>query len=483
MKKLLPCLLLSPLAAALAQPAVRVNLQAGAVIALPAGAAPSALAVADYNQDSRPDIAVCQRGLNSVAVYLQSVDAAFPNAPVGTYAAGQAPSGVVAVPLGKFPARPYIDLVAVSGPSNAYTLLTNHNDGSGTFTPVANANFSNVFDTSVNPQLLARDLNGDGWIDFAYTLDPAPPVTFQAGVYWQSLQSPTRVSTKTDRYQTGYRPASLALDDFNRDGVVDVVATNPAGNEFTVVLAGSSNGPNWSFNAGVQRLPSAGAGPVSVATGDVNADLLPDIVLAHEGSAELTLFLNSRSTQFGSPAAYPLSAAPRQVLLQDLNNDRLPELLVLTADGQLQVFQHTAAAGVTRYGTPAVFTTGPNPVTMQVADLNNDFLPDVVVGCAGDHTVRVFLNRSGVVSAARAPQLAGVEVYPNPATDRVTVLRSHAMQVPLTATLLDALGREVRRAVIAAPSTAVSVADVPRGVYLLRLSAPEGVLTQRLVVE
>ena len=62
---------LAPAILANAQPIVPVNLQSGAVITLPAGAAPSALAIADYSQDNRPDIALCQRGLGTVGVVKQ----------------------------------------------------------------------------------------------------------------------------------------------------------------------------------------------------------------------------------------------------------------------------------------------------------------------------------------------------------------------------------------------------------------------------
>ena len=470
-----------------AQPIALVNLQPGSIITLPVGAAPSALAIADYNQDNRADIAVCQRGLNSVGVYLQAASGGFPSTPAGTYATGQAPSGLVAVPLGQYPARPYIDLVAVSGPSNTYTLLTNSNNGSGTFTPVANGPSGNRFGQAtdlVSPQLLARDLDGNGWIDFAYSLDPTVFVR-DGGAYWQRLVSATRVATSTqfNRYQTGYRASSLALDDFNRDGVTDVVMTNPAGNQFTVVIAQLNSGaPDWNAASSGQLIASSGIRPVFVATGDVNGDLLPDIALAHEGSSEITLFLNSRTAGFGTPGSYPLSAAPRQVLLQDLNNDRLPEMLVLTADNKLQVFQHTGAAGLARYGTPIVLPTGSDPVTMQLADVDGDFLTDVVVGCAGDNTVRVYVNRSGVL-ATRTPRLTGVDVYPNPAQEQVTVRRTASLRGPLTATLVDALGRQVRRTEIFALTTSIPVADLPRGVYVLQLTTTEGVMNQRLVIE
>lgn len=492
MKKLLLCLLV-PASLAHAQSVPSVSLQAGAVIALPAGAAPSALALADFNQDFRRDrdIAVCQRGLGSVAVYLQTSGGNFPNPAAGTYAAGLRPSGLVVVPLGRAPARPSIDLVAISGPSSSYTLLTNNNDGTGTFTPVAGPARNTYFgfgNLSLNPQLLARDLDNNGLVDFVFTYDSQTFTIASNGIYRQELLNSTTVDTPYKEYfQTFYTPASLALDDFDRDGALDLVTTNANGHEFTVAFSDNPGqpGPCWrcAFSSRRQAQPSLGLRPVHVATADVNRDQLPDLALAHEGSSEVTLLLNLRNYQFGAAASYPLSGAPRKVALRDLNNDLYPELLVLTADNRLQVFQHTGSTGVSRYGTPLTLATGADPVTMELDDMNGDGLTDVVVGCAGDNTVRVFLNRSGVVSAARAPQLAGVSVSPNPATDRVTIQRPTSLTGPLTAVLLDALGREVRQVAVLAPAGTLSVAGLPQGVYVLRLSAPAGVSSQRLVVE
>lgn len=485
MKKLILCSLLASATLASAQVTVpAVNLQPGAVITLPAGAVPSATAVADYNQDNRPDIAVCQRGLGTVGVYVQSAAGNFPAGPVSTYAVGPGPTGLVAVVLGNSNNSAARDLVAISPVGGYYTLLTNNGNGTGTFTPVVNNTNQNFFGTSVpatNPQLLATDLDRNGWVDFIYTYDVN---NFSRGIYRTQLSTPTLIDFRLqDFVNLTYVPSGLALDDFDRDGTTDFVTTNPAGNEFTVVFAQRmGTQPDWNGSPYKIRLPSGGVRPVQVTAGDVNRDFLPDLVVAHEGSSEVTLFLNLNNHQFGAQVSYPLSAAPRRVQLTDLNRDGSPELLVLTADGRLQIFQHTGQPGATRYGTPLVLPTGSDPVTMQVVDVDGDYVPDVVVGCAGDNTVRVYLNRS-VTLAARPAQLVGVEVYPNPATDRVTVQRASTVQGPLTATLVDALGRVVRQVGITAPTTAIAVDDVPRGVYVLKLSGEAGVMNRRIVVQ
>jgi hypothetical protein len=156
-------------------------------------------------------------------------------------------------------------------------------------------------------------------------------------------------------------------------------------------------------------------------------------------------------------------------------------MLVLTANNQLQIFQHTSSTGITRYGTPITLATGTDPITMQIADMDGDFYPDIVVGCAGDNTVRMYLNRT--VLSTRPKQLTGISVYPNPATDQITVKQAAPLRSPLTAVMFDGVGREVRRMRVAAPIATLSVADLPRGMYVLQLSAAEGVTSQRIVVQ
>ncbi|GAA4392459.1 hypothetical protein GCM10023186_42980 [Hymenobacter koreensis] len=115
--------------------------------------------------------------------------------------------------------------------------------------------------------------------------------------------------------------------------------------------------------------------------------------------------------------------------------------------------------------------------------MDGDFVQDVVVACAGDHTVRVFLNRSmAQPTATRPAQLAGLDVYPNPAADRLTVQRPTGTRGPLAATLRDALGRAVLRFAVPEAATTVPVGELPRGVYVLQVNGPAGTATQRVVL-
>ncbi|QKG54242.1 FG-GAP-like repeat-containing protein [Hymenobacter sp. BRD67] len=88
------------------------------------------------------------------------------------------------------------------------------------------------------------------------------------------------------------------------------------------------------------------------------------------------------------------------------------------------------------------------------------------------------------VSAALAQQVA---LYPNPATKQAFVeLPVSLGRQAVTATLLDAVGREARTVVLPAQGAAphqLDLTELPTGIYMLRLSTSAGVVVKKLVVE
>ena len=89
--------------------------------------------------------------------------------------------------------------------------------------------------------------------------------------------------------------------------------------------------------------------------------------------------------------------------------------------------------------------------------------------------------------ATTAATQAQIAVYPNPARTLAYVELPAALGTqPVAATLLDALGREVRTTTLAAQGAQahqLSLAGLPAGVYALRLRTSAGVVAKKLVIE
>jgi hypothetical protein len=153
------------------------------------------------------------------------------------------------------------------------------------------------------------------------------------------------------------------------------------------------------------------------------------------------------------------------------------------------------AAGVYTFTASQLLNLGATPVYLR--DLQTGTLTDLrqqpsyqftVSNAAALNTTRfelVFSPRQvlATVPAALADQVA---LYPNPAQTQVAIeLPLSLSRQPVTAALLDALGRMVRQQVLPAGGAThlMPLADLATGVYSLRLTTETGTVVKKLVVE
>src|SRR5215468_2279423 len=93
-------------------------------------------------------------------------------------------------------------------------------------------------------------------------------------------------------FVAGNTPVSVAVGDFNGDGLPDLVVANFNSNNVSVLL-GNGDG---SFQAA--RNFGAGIGPASVAVGDFNGDGLPDLAVANVFSNDVSVLLGNGDGSF-----------------------------------------------------------------------------------------------------------------------------------------------------------------------------------------
>lgn len=93
------------------------------------------------------------------------------------------------------------------------------------------------------------------------------------------------------------------------------------------------------------------------------------------------------------------------------------------------------------------------------------------------------LTNPGVTATRAATAALPLEVYPNPTSQRLTVLLP-ASALPLQATLLDLTGRAVRHWTLPAhqPTAILDLGATAAGVYVLRIPGPAGTYQQKVVV-
>jgi hypothetical protein len=147
--------------------------------------------------------------------------------------------------------KPDMAVSTVSG------LAVLQNDGTGKFgqvRPVTNLYFS---------ALATADLDGDGWVDLVGTQQTTP------GYVSVILHNPDGSFKSPVSYQVGNNPISVAVGDFNRDGILDLAVLNQADDSISILL-GNGDG---TFQPPLNN-PTGGPGdgPTGLVVADFNGD-------------------------------------------------------------------------------------------------------------------------------------------------------------------------------------------------------------------
>src|ERR1035438_4838981 len=274
------------------------------VVNHPAGPSPNAVVVGDFNGDGRLDLAVANEGPNTISILLGNGDGTFK--PPASYAA-IVDSGFLAV--GDFNGDGKPDLIVGGSNSNAVSVLLGNGDGSFQSPVVTTVGISNPFPIAVG------DFNGDGRLDFAEVAFNTQSVSILLGNGDVSFQKPIG--------STVYGVSNLVIGDFNGDGKPDLAAATafslldgyPYGFGFVSILLGNGKG---GFRETVTR--NVGGTPASMAVGDFNGDGRPDVAAVISASNDVSILLNP----FGQAAQYPTGTSgtsPSSVAVGDFNGD------------------------------------------------------------------------------------------------------------------------------------------------------------------
>ncbi|KAA1395692.1 FG-GAP-like repeat-containing protein [Aeromicrobium ginsengisoli] len=196
-----------------------------------------------------------------------------------------------------------------------------------------------------------------------------------------SATSTTNFAPGVD-YETGNRPVSVVVGDFNGDGDPDVAA---AGSTVSVNLGGpgGSFGPATHYEGGFELR--------SIAIGDFDVDGNPDLVVADEYGDTVSVLLGRPDGTFGDPTYYPVDVTPTAVAVGDFNGDDDPDLAVTSGVNDTMSILLGGPGGT--FGPKTSFQAGfSSPLSVTVGDFNDDSDPDLAVG---DSAGKVFVLLGG----------------------------------------------------------------------------------------
>ncbi|MBI3657956.1 MAG: VCBS repeat-containing protein [Acidobacteria bacterium] len=369
-----------------------------------AGRNPLSVTTADFNGDAFADLAVANWDSNNVSVLLGRGDGTF-EAP-RHFAVGRGPNFILA---GDFNRDGLTDLVIACGgepehPGATLTVLLGAGDG--TFGEAMNIG------VGFSPSSMALDdFNGDGIPDLAVTLSGQAAATGTVAVLLGNGDGSFQLP---QNYTVGIEPSSVATGDFNSDGITDLAVANfsdpsyRGGGTTVSILLGIGDGtfgPPRNFEIDEWR----GRGPISIVAADFNGDGLSDLAVATVQGTSLFVLLGKGDGTFQLSASLRLSARPHTVVATDFNRDGIQDLAVTTAHtNSISIF---FGIGDGTFGSPINLAVGRPLYGLAVGDFNSDSSPDIAAADFGSNSVSIHLgNAAGTFQSAPTLEVGNLPV-------------------------------------------------------------------------
>ena len=200
-----------------------------------------------------------------------------------------------------------------------------------------------------------------------------------------------------------YQPISVSTRNLTAYSNQPFIVTFPGGGPFTsTTFAGRVD-----FNAGKN--------PSDIATGDFDNDGKPDLITSNFWSGSISAFRNTGGSgilSFADKIDFEAGHNPHNLAVGDIDGDGKLDIVLLNSHpsgglGQdtLSVFKNISTPGIISFAQRLTFLTGFIPADVAIVDLNNDRMPDLVVTNDGNESISIFRNNSsgGIISFVAQP--------------------------------------------------------------------------------
>ena len=338
----------------------------------------SFVGVGDINGDGNPDIVASSAvAAPPMMVPMDNVEILTGNGmgmfgSAGTVTANDAAQDVV---VGDFNNDGFQDLAVANMLTDDVSILLN--DGTGT---LGAATQVGTGAGGMPRELVAADLNGDGFLDLVVS----KPGLDEVSVLLNNMMGGFGAAA----FATGVQPTGIAVADINGDASFDVIVSNTGDGSVSVLLNDGVGalGAATTLNIGVMSTTQG------VTAGDFDMDGDQDVAVVVSDTMMVQILTNDAGA-LGIGPAVMVDPSALDIETGDLDNDGDLDLVITNGglEDQVSILVNDGT-GVMLLGLQ--LDAPDNPGDLELADMNGDGLLDIIVAESGSGTVEVFLNDS-----------------------------------------------------------------------------------------
>jgi hypothetical protein len=250
------------------------------------------------------------------------------------------------------------DVAVTSAYGSSYWILLGSGDGT-LQSPVE-------YSVWVNGPLYTGDFNGDGKVDLLLASGSGFAVAFGNG---DGTFAAALLDSSIPQYL-----GSIVIADFDHDGRDDVAGLTSPFSLPPAISISRSNG-DGTFQTPIQFLTGS-LGSVSLAAGNLNGDLYPDLVVGNSSSGSVSIILSDGAGGFQDPELFGTGGGGDSVLIADLDGDGALDLAV-GSQGTVAVLRGLPGGS---FASPQIFVIGGSGSPLFTGDIDGNGTPDLVTG-------------------------------------------------------------------------------------------------------
>jgi gliding motility-associated-like protein len=191
----------------------------------------------------------------------------------------------------------------------------------------------------------------------------------------------------------------ISINDLNADGLPEIVVANSANTGNLYIFQNQSSGGTLNINpTPIKVTVSEAPNTLALEVQDFDNDGRPDILASQNQGANLFFLKNSSgaSINFASSQTITVAGTINDINSADFNNDGKLDVVVTSVfGGQATVLLNKSSGGTLAFssaGEQIPLATGSGPFGVECADINGDGFPDIIINNRQTNFIPVFLH-------------------------------------------------------------------------------------------